>query len=1324
VEDGLLRVSGAQEPQPDKWVSLATIKFIGGLQTQRSPFASIDTRYNTKFLGGKPDALIAGLNVEISNELTLIRRPGLSAYGVANIPTPTNFFDWQLATTGDINLVIDTETGGGDNSVGTSGGILRYTGYLQSASGGYAGIYLNKSFGSKQTNFFDIVNTMYMGNGKDLYKNTGPNLLYQSNTFGVGAGTSFSPQTPWVDSSVTALTGGQSDPLGGVSATLVTWATTGPAAYLQQTLYSTAQQLNIPQAYINYTPIANNTFTFSLWAASSTGTSVSFDLTLGDQNGNIQTQSFTATGPNTISTNWTKFQITATFKSTSNTIYVSINSPSTTSPALVIYGAQLEVGGPATTTQITTTKPQGMWLWGITAPTSAPTVVPTTATVATAWAPSTHYATAIYALTAVSSVTPGTSTTYAGTFPNSASNVGYLLIQGFGNPFNNGTFQVISATTTHVTVANTIGVVESMQTATATPTVYLTSVMAATGTATYFGTIYGGGGNYWAGYAITIQGFANYGNNGTFYITSSTGVSITVINTNPTTETPTSTPTGFILGQAVTDSNGDLEVAIASGTSGTTAPKWSTTIGGTTPDGTNQVLFPNGNNQAVGNSASSASVTVAFPTNPTMGDTLLAFVASNGVPGASHSITDSNSGDTWNEIALEYSGPFGISMWICYSCAGGATSITATQSGSGVGIWLGIIEVSSMASVDAFYENYAASIPAGTVTFQTGLVATATTHDFLLSFILAVAGNQNQNTTVTLPANMQSLISANATSVPEGYMFEDIAWEYLTTAQSINPQWTVKFAAGGSRCVGITAALVANSTTTLIWQNYGAIGLSATIGFQYYYAFMNSYTGHLSNVSPISSSTGVITGVSVKLTGVGMQVTPGPSNTNFSSALYSQDPQVDTIVIFRNTDGGAYFYQLAQIPNPGNVFAANVWNYTDTTPSAQLNTSIFAPISDLNSLPPAGLVNMEYFEGRMWGSVANYLYYNTANDNAALVNVTQNGVPAESWDPDNYIPFNAPIVRSLAVGNGLMVFTTTDTWMVSGQNLLTGGFNQQKVFANHGLRSYNAVSLDGNMIYMYTSDREMLQISPNSGVIEIGYPIGDTLETGFSPLNAFVVRHVAGSRDNAVFLADGATGWYRLNPNQQGASMQGEPTPVWSPFGSFTTSLGGIGAIASIEVQAGTIQLLVGQRNVGPLLYRNLSVYADNTIPYNWSATIGSILLATPGKLAEIESITTEMNNIGGNIASQCEVLVLIDEISGNFEQLLMGVYDPPQFYPVPSSSSVLAQRFYLSQGSTVPVGRHIQIQLQGMSISGVPASTRDEMLAVTIRGCLVPEQI
>jgi hypothetical protein len=312
-------------------------------------------------------------------------------------------------------------------------------------------------------------------------------------------------------------------------------------------------------------------------------------------------------------------------------------------------------------------------------------------------------------------------------------------------------------------------------------------------------------------------------------------------------------------------------------------------------------------------------------------------------------------------------------------------------------------------------------------------------------------------------------------------------------------------------------------------------------------------------------------------------------------------------------------------------------------------------------------------------------------------------------------------VRSLAVGGGMIVATTLDTWFVTGQNILQGGFNPSKALAKHGARSWNAFDLDGSTVYMYTSDREALMINPNSGSVEVGFPIGDTLETTFSPLTVFIARHVSGSQDNAMFMADGSTGWYRLNPNQQGASMSGEQTPVWSPKANFVPSIGGIGAIASIEVAAGQISLLVGQVTVGPVLVRSITTFSDNTVPFQWTATIGSIVMTTPGKLAETDSITTEMNNQGGGVtASQCTVAVLLDEIAGSFESLSMGVNDPPGEIP---SVSVLSNRFYLSQGGVCPTCRHIQIQLAGEEFSGLPQTSKDELLAMTVRGCLVSEQ-
>src|SRR4029077_20217164 len=177
------------------------------------------------------------------------------------------------------------------------------------------------------------------------------------------------------------------------------------------------------------------------------------------------------------------------------------------------------------------------------------------------------------------------------------------------------------------------------------------------------------------------------------------------------------------------------------------------------------------------------------------------------------------------------------------------------------------------------------SIKHGASVFQTGIVPTSTTHDFLVSFAAVIAGN-HATSTLSTPNNFIPIVSANGVPVSEGQLTVAAAFEFLTAAATINPQWDVTFAAGGSREMGITVSFIANSTTTLVWTNFGPIGLTAATGFTYYYAFMNSETGHVSNVSPLSASTGPIAGQSVTVSGLGMQITP--------SGPYSQDPQVDT----------------------------------------------------------------------------------------------------------------------------------------------------------------------------------------------------------------------------------------------------------------------------------------------------------------------------------------------------------------------------------------------------------------------------------------------
>lgn len=710
-----------------KHASLATIKFIGGLQTQRSPLASIDNRYNSRFLGGKPDALIAGSNCEISNSLTLQRRYGQSNFGPA-VPSPLAFFGWKQTTPPNTQVILDT-----------AAAVYNY-------SSSAAGLLFYKSPGAGQTNFWGVNNTLYCGNGLDLYKIVGPNLLRQSNTF---------TDPAWIVSPSAALTTGQFDPLGGLTATQVVW---GNVSSIQQNVTP------------NYTPVSNNTFTVSLWVRANALGGPAITLALQDQAGNNRTAvNVSLTG------SWQKIQITGTMGPGSTAIAFIITSALSAIP-MQIYAGQLEVGGPASPTQVTTDQPQGVYLWGIVAPTVAPTI--TSTTVADTW-------------TAM---------------------------------------------------------------------------------------------------------------------------------------------TAYLLGDTITDSNGNLERCIVAGTSGGSEPTWPESFG------------------------------------------------------------------------------------------------TVTADGSG----------------------------------------------------------------------------------------------------------------------------------TLQWIEAGTNSLSPVIGYQWYFAFLDNFTGQPSNVSPVSANSTTLannSGVYYTLTGTG-----------------SSDPQVNQVAVYRNTDGGPFFFQVGTVANPGG---GGEWTFIDNVLDANLS-SIYAPLGLLNSPPPAGAVNPIWHESRMWVSVGSLLYYSSGPDNFALLNLNQNGVVAESFAALSNIPLDAPIIRSFSTAAGLLVETTSDVWLITGSNLST--FDPVKILKGHGALSYNASDMDGGTLWMYTSDKQLLSASSSAGTLEVGFPIGDSLQAIVNPAKAYLARHVSGSLDNAVFLGDGVAGWFRCNPNQVGASVSGEQTVVWSPFAAITS---GMQALASVETTPGVKQLLVGAAGTG-----------------------------------------------------------------------------------------------------------------------------------------------
>lgn len=539
----------------------------------------------------------------------------------------------------------------------------------------------------------------------------------------------------------------------------------------------------------------------------------------------------------------------------------------------------------------------------------------------------------------------------------------------------------------------------------------------------------------------------------------------------------------------------------------------------------------------------------------------------------------------------------------------------------------------------------------------------------------------------------------------------------------------------------------------------GTGNFNAVSGYQYVYAYGNSNSGHISNPTPPSANTGPFGGIisattlgsggtlyAINDTGI---INAGQGNATYTvntvsasgavltytinnggsryivannvptahtgaqagnggfftvnitsvtgvasvqvTLVASTDPQVNQIRVFRTVDGGSTYFEL-----PSSPYSNTSTTISDSSSDSSLNKeSAFTTSPSLvNSVPPAGLGKMTYHLNRVWGVVNNNVYYSAlAGDDITL------GVGAESWPPSNVFVFPTVVNKLMPIASGLLVFTTDDVYLISGNNRnnLFSQLFQQGV----GLLSWNALDVEGNQIFMYTSDRQFISFSA-SGPSEIGFPIGVDIQNNFDPSSVYVAALVAGTQDKAVFLSDGTANWYRCNWNQPP-----EGGPAWSPLASI---VGGATAVVSVETSPGIHQLMIGQSN-GTVLVRNYSTFSDNGTSYAASATIGSLILAKPGQLAALESIILELQNVG----SIPTVSLLLDEIGGSFETLLNSVTDPPNLIP---SQTVMSRRWYLAQGQASAFCRHIQLKI------GFPSeAAKNEVLSVTEIGALVNDK-
>lgn len=467
-----------------------------------------------------------------------------------------------------------------------------------------------------------------------------------------------------------------------------------------------------------------------------------------------------------------------------------------------------------------------------------------------------------------------------------------------------------------------------------------------------------------------------------------------------------------------------------------------------------------------------------------------------------------------------------------------------------------------------------------------------------------------------------------------------------------------------------------NPQGAAIWQATGSI---ATV--KYGYAYMNSKTKDISNMSPWSNEVTSSDGEEVDVTGP-----------------YSPDSQVDTVVLFRTTHGGAIPLYLGQIPN---VVGTGTWNYADTTLDADLTFAWQGMLQGEATPLPKGATALAYHVGRVFAAVGNVVYVSSGPD-AVVGGASGNSGFATTFT------CQSKITRFWVNSIGVVVFTVRDAYIVLGSGTDSDPLYMVTYITNIPLLSYDCLAVFLTNAYLLTGNKLVGMLDPSSGIVESSFPIADQIRDELDPTNGYVTFMTGPSGETAMYVSNGTDRWFRMSPTS---------TPEiginWSTRALIT---GGMSAVQAVETDPGKTQLLLGPPAPGgPILKRDSSTHRDNGQRYQMTGNLGSIVLANPGQLAGLAWVTLEASAKG----TAPLLSVLLDEVETadktKYELVKRTRQDPPN---LPPSTTIFSNRHSLLQGQSPVWCRHIRMYFDWGDNDGP-----DELLTFTIFGQVWKEQ-
>jgi hypothetical protein len=1250
----MLELSGAQSQKPTRYSPIFVSRFFNGLWTQRNPLRDAgSTRLEEKFYGGRGDGLVDGSNTEITPRLTIARRPGLSVYNSQSFSAVDQFYSFRLEDGETIYVMVDTPTavynGTGPNT---------------------KELIFNKTAGAGQTFFQSVLDILYMSDGPDQFKWVESPKTWQCNTqyysgdfivdpngnlervarvIDLPAG---SPGSPTIGPN-TAKTGVNSG--GGVA-----WSNpSNVSSNSSQATVTTTEGLNASaNSPGTVTPLVAGQYSNLLtneWRTNAQDTGVLGYLVFSNFPGLSVPAGATILGVGI------SFEANADGNTSGTISSVALFSGSSLLGVAKTESQTLTPSVPAPQLSFGATSSAPLDKWG--APLTAAIINNSNFGFGVQLTVQSGIHSFLYSGASTSI------TVYYSTSGTSGSD--FLVATNFGFNISNSPLGVQVSFESEVTNAAVDAEMTAQLVLSGNPIGEIRTLVPGDSLS-----------------QITLGGTNDLW-----------GAILTITNVNSSTFGIQFQVTGggsWAIGNVqftITTSLGTL----ISGSCSLPPPIWPTQWGASVTDGTitwinngSQVqlfaITPPANPPSVTNvalSSSSISGLTAWQAN-TWYLPALRIVDSNGfIQQVTTAGSTGASQPSWNDT---YGGTTtdGSVVWTAGPSATWAAN-HAYVVGDAVSVTYNSVTPVGVAGLTSTSYSWAGHINTNyNTTYWTNSV-TVKTDIFVVIQAGTTASSQpvNPSNSVNTPINpyppsSNTWQSGIGTQVTDGSVIwknagPSATWTTIGATQAVaavssiidtNSNQQQATVVGETGIVHPSWSTTVNQITTdngQIWSNAGPVtsGIAVSPGtgvgasslvWVYYYTYRNSLTGDESSTSPNSAS-----------------ILLAPNSAISVQGQYSSDPQVDTIRIYRTTAGEAVPFLLVEIPNSQ---LSGTWTYTDTTPDSGLNNLIEAPLDDVNNPPPVGLVSLAFHLGRMFGSVGNTVYYSGGPD-------TNPGNGATAFDPINYFIYPSKVVRMVPTANGLFVFTIDDIYLIAGQGTVSSPLYSQPYAPGIGLLSYNELDINAGIVYMKTTDGQILELQLGSGISEIGFPIGDQFTTlttgtgnGFIPGAGYLTWHYSGSIDKAIYMANGTDGWFRCS-----TTASPETGINWSPKATLV-DLGGAKAVQSIEVSPGVRKLLVGPLTNGPILQRDYSTNADNGSLYSAFATIGGLTLAQAGQTASVVFIETDCLQIGSNITPS----TLFDELpsSNAFNSLATGsnpVNDPPQ---LASSTTVFNSRWWI----------------------------------------------